>query len=107
MALLPLAGQRLFLVVVLCLLLLVVVVAELFVVCCFVDAGLAGIIIAGCNTSVGVIGVHGGALMMSINCLSYLSGSICRLIVLVLMILPEMRMTDSLVIVSLPSQIPL
>ena len=77
------------------------------VVCCFVDAGFAGIIIDGCNTSVGVIGVHGGALMMSINCLSYLSGSICLLIVLVLMILPEMPMIDSLVIVSLPSQIPL
>ena len=77
------------------------------VACSFVDAGFAGINIVGCNTSVGVTGVQGGALMMSINCLSYLSGSICHRIVLVLMIFPCMPMIDSLVIVSLPSQIPL
>ena len=46
------------------------------VVCSFVDAGLAGIGIVGCSTSVGVTGVQGGVLMMSINCLSYLPGSI-------------------------------
>ena len=73
----------------------------------FVDAGLAGISIVGCNTSVGVSGVQGAALMMSINCLSYLSGSIWRRIVLVLMTLPCMPMIDALVIESLPSQIPL
>ena len=77
------------------------------VVCSFVGAGFAGIIIVGCNTSVGVTGVQGGALMMSINCLSYLSGSIWRRIVLVLMIFPCLPMIDSLVIVFLPSQIPL
>ena len=51
------------------------------------DVGLAtGISIVGCNTSVGVAGVHGGALMMSIKCLSCLSGSIWRPIVVVLII---------------------
>ena len=58
------------------------------VACCLLAARLAGKSIAGCNTSAGVTGVHGGALMMSINCLSYFAGSTCRLIVLVLMILP-------------------
>ena len=77
------------------------------VACCAALVVFAGIIIAGCNASVGVTGVHGGALMMSINCLSYFSGSTCRLIVLVLMILPAMPTIDSLVIVSFPNQIPL
>ena len=73
------------------------------IVCSGVDVGLAtGISIVGCNTSVGVAGVHGGALMMSINCLSCLSGPIWRPIVVVLIILPRTPMIDSLVIVFLP-----
>ena len=111
--LLPLVEQ-VFLVVAMRLLLLSVFVAVVssavcvsVVACCFALVVLAGINIAGCNASVGETGVHGGALMMSINCLSYFSGSICLLIVLVLMILPEMPIIDSLVIVSVPSQIPL
>ena len=75
------------------------------VICSLVDVCFAGRSIAGCNISVGATDVHGGALMKTINCLSYLSGSICRRIVLVLMILPEMPMTDSLVIVSLPKKL--
>ena len=43
------------------------------VACCFVAAGLAGINIAGCNTSVGVTGVHGGLQSLLILSMSGLS----------------------------------
>ena len=72
-------------------------------VCSGVDVGFADVIsIVGCNTPVGVAGVHGGALMMPINCLSCLSGSIWRPIVVALIILPCMPMIDSLAIAFLP-----
>ena len=71
--------------------------------CSGVDVGFAtGISIVGCSTSVSVAAVYGGALMMSINRLSCLSGSIWRPLVVALIILPCMPMIDSLVIAFLP-----
>ena len=51
--------------------------------------------------------VCGWTLRVSSSCPSYLSGQICLLIVLTLMIWPGMPMNGSPVIVSRPSQIPL
>ena len=69
-----------------------------------VDVGVAAdTSIVGCNTSVGVAGVHGGALMLFINCLSCLSGSICLRIVLIRMTLPEML--SMIGILSLPGKL--
>ena len=72
-------------------------------VCSGVNVGFAtGISIVGCSTSVSVAAVYGGALMMSINRLSCLSGSIWRPLVVALIILPCTPMNDSLVVGFLP-----
>ena len=74
------------------------------IVCSHVDVGFASdTSIVGCSTSVGIAGVHGGALMLSINCLSCLSGSICFCIALVRMTLPQMLSMIS--ILALPRKL--
>ena len=72
----------------------------LVVVCCFAAAG------CGSTTMLGVVGgiMAGEELMMSINCLLYLSGLICLRMVLALTTLLLMPSMFSFVELSLPSQ---
>ena len=72
----------------------------LVVVCCFAAA------VCGSTTMLGVVGgiMAGEELMMSINCLLYLSGFICLLMVLALTTLLLMPSMFSFVELSLPSQ---
>ena len=75
-------------------------VCVLVVVCCFAAA------VCGSTTMLGVVGgiMAGEELMMSINCLLYLSGFICLLMVLALITLLLMPSMFSFVELSLPSQ---
>ncbi len=115
--LLPLVRQRLPLVELVCLLLFVVAADVVSVglsvlplllcvsaiVCSRVDTGFADTSRVGCFISVGVPGVHGGALMLSMNCLSSLSCPICLRIAFVRMTLPEMP--SMIGILSLPRKL--
>ena len=116
--LLPLVRQRLPLVELVCLLLFVVAADVVSVglsvlplllcvsaiVCSRVDTGFAADTSrVGCFISVGVPGVHGGALMLPMNCLSPLSCPICLRIAFVRMTLPEMP--SKIGILSLPRKL--